>query len=45
VAQTLDPGDGRKGQLGNDTAVEDAIEHTKQGGEGKSSGKHRLHLD
>jgi len=45
VAQTLDPGDGRKGQLGNDTAVEDAIEHAKQGGEGETRGKHRLHLD
>ena len=41
----LEPGDGGEGQLGDDPAVEDGVEHREKRRERKADGKHGLHFD
>ena len=45
MRESLDPGDGNEGKLGDDLAVEDVVEHGQERGEGESDGEHGLHLD
>ncbi len=45
MGETLNPGDGRERQLGDDAAVEDGIEHGEERGEGEANSEHGLHLD
>jgi hypothetical protein len=45
VTLYLEPGDWGKGQLGDDSSVEDGVEHGEKGGERETDSEHRLHLD
>ena len=45
VRNALEPGNGLKGQFGDDAAVEDRVEHGEKGGEGEPDDQHRLHFD